>query len=397
MMAEKREINIAADALSSSPSSTPNVEPRAASEPSSAEPVAVPENSGRAAAGDLPQDAAAQDAARDGPESGRELAEHMLEAGYQPVVIFGNAASGKTSLLLSLFATLRTEARLEAALFPGPVVMDTSRPYGRYIAEQASQFFGLKTQQFIEGVASPKTNIELPFFIPVCFRPAQGPEVRFAFMESNGEWYRPDRNTVGYYPPLRKQIAEFLAHFSAGVIFIHLIPYTQKRVHGADDGSTNDAKLLREAQDAIAGALQAYDRSPRDKSNDYHILLVSKWDAHKGEGDYLDSLYDDPVELEDFVAGRYPDALNIYKRLGLNSAQIALNGYSAGQISDQDVVRLVTGERRDAYLRYPVGLWRWLYQNALAVAGEPITDPFPPEKSAGPLAEALNRLLHRFF
>lgn len=337
------------------------------------------------------------DALRDDPESGRLLAEHMEEARYQPVILFGNAASGKTSLILSLIAAIKTDARLDAGLFLGDPILDTSKKYGEYLWEQATQFFGLKTQQFIEGAAAPRTNIELPFFIPLIFRPSGKPEARVAFMESNGEWYRSDRQSNRFFPPLRRQIEDFLRHYSGGILFVHLLPYTQRHLYTNAPTGGNDASELQEASLAVSGALQAYENVRLDKSNDRHLVLVTKWDAHKLEdGDPLEALHDDPQEVRAFVGQRYSQALTTFRGLGLAPFQMAMNGYCAGQISANNVIRAgLDDERGAAIRRYPIGLWRWLYSGSLENAGLAALDPFPtPPKS--PFAW-LGRILSRIF
>lgn len=333
---------------------------------------------------EAPTVASEADALRDEPESGRVLAEHMSEAGYQPIILFGNAASGKTTLILSLLATIRTEAQLEAALFLGDPILDTSKKYGSFLWEQASLFFGLKTQQFLEGTASPRTNIELPFFIPLIFRPSGKPEVRLAFMESNGEWYRTDRKQNRFFPPLRQQIEEFLRNYAGGILFIHLLPYTQRVLYSSGEGASNDAADITEASLAVSGALQAYDAVRPDKRLDSHLMLVTKWDAHSSEGlDSVEALHDDPEEVAAFVSQRYSQAFISFRGLGLEASNVALNGYCAGQISGNNVIRAGhDSEMREAILRYPIGLWRWIYRKTLETNGGVGVDPFPVKRSS---------------
>jgi hypothetical protein len=337
------------------------------------------------------------DALRDEPESGRLLAEHMAAAEYQPVILFGNAASGKTSLILSLLAAIRTDARLDAGLFLGDPILDTSRKYGSYLWEQASQFFGLKTQQFIEGTAAPRTNIELPFFIPLVFRPSGKPEARLAFMESNGEWYRSQRQGNRFFPPLRQQVEDFLKHYGGGILFIHLLPYTQRHLYTTAQNAGDDASELQEASLAVSGALQAYRDVRPDKSNDHHLILITKWDAHSVDGlDSIDALHDDPRDVAAFVGLRYTQALTTFRGLGLAPVQMAINGYCSGQISANNVIRAgLDDERGEAIRRFPVGLWRWLYRHTLEANGLAPVDPFPAPK--GGLLNWFSRLLSRMF
>ena len=343
-----------------------------------------------------PPPASEADALRDDPESGQLLAVHMADAGYQPVILFGNAASGKTSLILSLLAAIRTNASLDAGLFLGDPIIDRSKLYGAYLAEQAAQFFGLKTQQFIEGTAAARTNIDLPFFIPLIFRPSGKHEARLALMESNGEWYRADRQANKFFPPLRQQIEDFLRHYPGGILFIHLLPYTQRHQYTAEVGGS-DAAELEEASLAVSGALQAYEAVRVDKSNDRHLLLVTKWDAHRpADLDPVDALYDDPADVAAFIAARYAQAWASFKGLNLRPDQMATNGYCSGQISANNVIKAgPNDDRGDAIRRYPVGLWRWLYRSTLELAGVGPIDPFPSVRRS-PFGW-MGRLLHRLF
>lgn len=337
------------------------------------------------------------DALRDQPESGRVLAEHMAEAGYQPVVLFGNAASGKTTLILSLLSTIKTEAQLDAAMFLGQPILDTSKKYGAYLWEQASLFFGLKTQQFIEGTAQPRTNIDLPFFIPLVLRPSGKPEAKLAFMESNGEWYRPGQEEHRFFPPLRRQIEEFLQNYGGGILFIHLLPYTQRALYTTDAGANTDPSDLSEASLAVSGALQAYNAVRPDKRHDRHIMLVTKWDAHSPEGvDTIDALYDAPEEVEAFVSHRYSQAYITFRGLELDSGQTAMRGYCAGQISGNSVMRAAfDSDLKEAILQYPIGLWKWLYRNTLELDGQIPIDPFPRKRRTflQKVGDLLNRII----
>ena len=337
------------------------------------------------------------DALRDDPESGQALAQNMLDAGYQPVILFGNAASGKTSLILSLLAAIRTDVSLDTGLFLGEPILDTTRPYGAFLANEASRFFGLKTQQFIEGTAASRTIIDLPFFIPLLFRPAGKPEARIALMESNGEWYRADRKENKFFPPLRQQIEDFVRSYPKGIIFIHLLPYTQRHLYRSDTPGGSEAAELEEASLAVSGALQAYQSVRSDKSNDRHLLLVTKWDAHRPPDlDPLDAINDDPEDVARVIAQRYSQAWSTFVGLNLRSDQMARNGYCAGQISGSNIIKAgPADERGEQMRRYPKGLWRWLYRNTLELADTTPVDPFPsvlPGRFGW-----ISRLLHRLF
>ena len=336
---------------------------------------------------------------KDIPDGGSQLAAAMEAADYQPVVLFGTAASGKTSLLLSLLAIARTETALDTGVFLGEPILRPDSDYGRYLVENAEEFFGRKTQEFIEHRAPASSKIALPFFVPIAFRPRLGREVKFAFMESNGEWYRPDRDSSRLFKRLKGQIEDFISQYQGGIIFIHLVPYTQRPVYGANPDPADDASQINEASLAISGALQAYESVRVNKRNDRHIMLVTKWDAHRPpDADRLDILNGDREDVEAIVKHRYAAAFNSYRGLSLEPSQLHLNGYIAGLMNEQGTVGLRRDdELRATVVRYPINLWRWLYKSALANVGETGTDPFPSTETGSPLGRKVKAFLDKLF
>lgn len=337
---------------------------------------------------------AAETAIHDVDASGIQLAAGIDAAAYYPVVLFGNANSGKTSLLLSLFALLRTEPSLATGLELGEPIVATDSLFGRYLYDSAEGFFGKKTQDFIEGRASSKTAIDLPFFVPVIFRPEGKPEIRFAFMESNGEWYRADRSSERLFPALRQQIEDFIASYQGPITFIHLLPYTQQVVYGSSGDQLTDNVEMKEAQLAIVGALLAYQKARVNKQDDRHLVLVTKWDAHeRQETDRADVLMNTGEQPEAFANERYEQAMAVFKGLGLARVQQNINAYCAGIMAGQNVIMPKRGdELREAVLSYPTQLWRWLYRSTMEQLGERAVDPFPAPAKLHWFARLLDRL-----
>lgn len=327
-------------------------------------------------------------------EDGFHVAAGLAAAGYHPIVLFGSAGSGKTSLLLSLLALLRDEPELHCGLDLGEPILSVDTPYGRFLREQAEGFYGRKTQDFIEGRAAAKTAIEAPFFIPVVIRPENKPEIRLAFMESNGEWYRPDRESDRLFRPLRQQIEQFLSAYQEPITFIHLVPYTQQALYTVGGDQHTDEQEIREACLAVVGALKAYKEVRANKIGDRHLMLVSKWDAHnRDDWDRVGVLEDTTGELEAFLNGRYRQAFAEYRNLGLAPHQRQVEAYCAGQIRGQAVIKPRRGEElHDALIQYPKKLWRWLYRTTLEQLDEPAVDPFPAEPQPNWFVKLLNRI-----
>ena len=292
-----------------------------------------------------------------------------------------------------------SKTSLDTGVFLGDPILRSDSEYGRYLIENSEDFFGRKTQDFIEGNAPPASKMELPFFVPIAFRPRLGREVKFAFMESNGEWYRPHRNSNRLFRRLKGQIEDFISNYQGGIIFIHLVPYTQRPVHGANPDPADDATQINEASLAISGALQAYESVRVNKRNDRHIMLVTKWDAHRPpDADRLDALTDDKEDVEAIVKDRYAAAFNSYRGLSLEPSQLFLNGYCAGLMNERGAVGLrKDDELRATVVRYPINMWRWLYKSALANVGEMGADPFPSTETGSPLGRKVKAFLDRLF
>lgn len=335
-------------------------------------------------------------------EAGLQLATRMEECGYHPVILFGTAASGKTSLLLSLLSVIRMTPELHTGLFAGEPILDIHTDYGKYTHDNALQFFGQKTQDFIDGRAAPKTVLQYPFFVPVSFRPDNKPEAKFAFMESNGEWYRPDRSNGRLFPVLRRQIEDFIKNYQGAITFIHLVPYTQRAVYSSAVDRPGEASEIQDASIAISGALQAYDRIRANKQNDRHLMLVTKWDAHSPPNvSKFDVLTCSPEEVVRFANDNYAQALTTFRGIGLNNSQLYLNSYCSGLMNEMGVLVLrQNNELRVPVMSYPIRMWEWLYRGALDAAGQVHVEPFPAQPKASPwqaMMDALGRFLDRLF
>lgn len=327
---------------------------------------------------------------------GSSLATEMSEKGYQPVVLFGTAFSGKTSLLLSLFSSILSQGKFETGLFLANPVISTTTPLGERLYADARHTFEIKTQNFIEGVPTAKTNIDLPFFIPVEFRPRDKPPVTFAFLESNGEWYRPTRQGDSLFPRLKSAIENFVSTYQGGIIFIYLLPYTQSHVYAPKD-ETQDAREISDASLAMSGVLRAYnDIRANYRAQDRHLMLVSKWDANSVAAlDRAAALAPDRDEVEEFCERRYGQAIATYRGLQLSPDQLLLNAYCAGIINERGLLQLKQeDESRAAVLDYPIRLWDWLYRCALLNVDHAPVSPFPEPPRKPAIARLVQTILN---
>ena len=327
------------------------------------------------------------------PKNVRELGKRLAEAlmaggeaeGYQPVVIFGTNNSGKTALLLSLFARVMSDAELDTGLSLDDPLLSLSDPIAKKMYEEAELTFENRTQDFIAGKPIEKTAVSLPFFIPVTFVPRGKQTIRFAFLESSGEWYRPNRDGGKLFPKLRDEIEGFIFHYQGPIIFLYLLPYTQ--INSAGDRGEADTKEIGEAALAMKGMLDAYNRArehARDK--DQHLMLVTKWDVRsRKSSDRADDLEADRGDLMEFCNRHYSQALAGYKTLGLRSDQTLLNAYCAGFMNEHGVLQIRRDDEAWTVAKsYPVRLWTWFYKTALRNQDLTPVSPFPePPKPLG--------------
>jgi hypothetical protein len=339
--------------------------------------------------------AASSDKDDDLSRLGEELALHVEAAECHPVILFGSRFTGKTSLLLSLLAAIKTEPRLRTGLMLGAPLLDNNTEVGKRQYEAAEEIFGKKTQQFIEGVKPKATGVENPFFIPLDFLPYDKPEAKLALMESNGEWYVPDRSSAKLFRPLNKHIEDFIGYYQAPITFIHVLPFTQNaNTSLSPTEKVHDGAAIQDASLAISGALQAYERIRIDKGGDRHLLLVTKWDARERAGlNKEDSLSSTTEEVAEFVEENYAQAFAAFEGMRLREDQKFIAGYCSGLMNEVGVLVLKrSNDIRLDVLSYPINLWKWLYANAQAAVGLPEQDPFPSPKPLGPVEKFLNWL-----
>jgi hypothetical protein len=296
------------------------------------------------------------------------LADAVAALGYHPVVVFGNSNSGKTTMLLSLFALLMTnEMRIGIRL--GEPLIDIGQPTGLESWERAQRLFGEATQRFIQGQAPNATATREPFFVPLIITPPPPlPEVKIALMESNGEWYRPDWDTPALLPSFRKQIEDFIVHFPRAITFIHAVPRTQLAIGSTQGVSGDDSNLIREADLAIVGAVSNYSRLRTDRSDDYHALLITKWDAHSwvaGGGDVVEVLTSPDEAVDHFVESNCPQSKAALRGLNLADGHFIVKPYCAGRIVGRDVVAFPADSQLGPIIQaYPKRLWNWIYRQA---------------------------------
>ncbi|CAN4276807.1 hypothetical protein MCEMSEM29_01932 [Methylophilaceae bacterium] len=329
---------------------------------------------------------------------GQKLAEEMEAQGYHPVIIFGSANSGKSTLLGSLFSYFQIDPTKGVGIYLGEPLLPVSTPQGRDAKDLAESFFYQSIQEFLDGNGHARTRARNPFFIPIIIRPQDLPEIRFAFMESNGEWYAPKKDTGKYFPELKEEINSILQHYQKGASFIHLAPFTQidawttnNEEHDVDKEQINNASL------ALVGAFNSYERLRVFKNDDSHMFLITKWDA-TGKDELSERLEFVAVEdVEAVAANIYTKGFAAFNNLKLDIWQKSLMQYSSGIMSGRSIIR-ASPELKPILHRYPQTMWNWLYGNAtrnnqeIGKAIVLLPKPIPPKKN---FIDFLNEIVHK--
>ena len=320
---------------------------------------------------------------------GRIIADRMEEHGFHPVVIFGSSNSGKSTMIQSLFSYLMTEVDKGVGIYLDESMIPVGTAYGRFALERAQAFFYKGMQEFIDGKGPQATRVVAPFFIPVRIVPPNKPEIRLAFMESAGEWYKPQRDTARFYQELREEVNGLLLNYQRGITFLHIVPFTQQETWTSERANEERNKEeIRDADSAIVGALTSYESIRPFKTDDSHMMIMTKWDARKPDEGH-ESLEDALLNVSDTalvsaLINQYQQGYSAFNSLMIPNDRKRLMRYCAGIMRGMEVVPPKTEELQNALNMYRQNLWNWLYSNAVRtnpdISAELLLFDPPPKK-----------------
>jgi hypothetical protein len=319
------------------------------------------------------------------------LARSLVEKKYHPVMIFGTAASGKSSMLASLFHYLQNDPRSQAICMLGEWILPIDTKEGATVAEEVSRFFNRAVMNFNNGDAVPRTRTDtVPFFIPVVLRPNNGkPEVRIAFLESSGENYRINSDSANYFPGLKDEISDVYRNFRGALSILVVAPYTLKDAYTDQEIETPDDEQFQIVDQSLYGALQSYQRERRWLDMDNYMFVLTKWDVYTG-GISNPEFSNPPLGLVEKVIGeRYRLSWNFYRTMPKKGHSNSMQ-YSSGLITGDSVVA-VPDKMKPAINKFPRALWNWLYRNA--TGGMVLNGPSEGEKKPNGLTGWLKKVL----
>jgi ABC-type dipeptide/oligopeptide/nickel transport system ATPase component len=320
---------------------------------------------------------------------GKKLAAKMVELDIHPVIIVGSKGTGKTAMLTSLLALLKSPAGEAVNIQLDEPLIALSDPYGKEVYDSAKQYYHQGAIGVMAGQAMQATTERLPFFIPLVITPKNGSPVRFAFLESAGEWYEAKADSVDFYPGFKYEIEEVLRHYSGAISTIYVAPLTQKTIKTAETiDDDENKKLIHGADLALCGVLTAYQKIRINMSKDAHIFLLTKWDAllsiHSAARAAV--TLEDALSKPDFkqaqqMAGQlYPSAFTMFQALPVPTDKQVLLPYSSGLIAGRDIIR--NSVHQPLLDKHRKKLWNILYGNAIethakdaALFREPVVAP----------------------
>jgi hypothetical protein len=334
-----------------------------------------------------------------------QMASQLFKFNYHPVLIFGGPASGKTSFITSMLASLKLSAdwKLSAQLNEPIISADTD--FGTVQKEESKRLFYQTVQKFIEGQAASQTSAKLaPMFLPLTIRSGTlNQALNIALMESAGEFYRPNPNSPEYFAKLRPDTESFIRDFEGGISFIYVLPYTMIDIRATGVDRSLDPARLREAEAAIVGILEAYQQIRVNKSRDFHLLLLTKWDAHFDQkkqeeelemSEILVDTYDDVIP---FLEETYPQALASLNSLQVMSNQRLSTNYCAGLITGRVISPNTKNiETRDAIREHQKKVWKWIWRNAVNDTFATV-DPFAKRVDQSGFFGWIDKILDRIY
>ncbi len=212
-----------------------------------------------------------------------EMSEALFVQNYHPVLILGGKGVGKTVLIQSLIAYLRSSQN-DASVILGQNPLPGSFPDRSKRVEDAEYFFGEGLRRWGLGYPPERTTKEYPFFVPIEIRKANDDSLpqRLALFDGMGEWTQWSLDDA-VLPDFKTEIRDVLVDYPAGISTIFIVPAQTKRQERSNQRDIDfSMSRLIDQYHLVRGA-------PRD--NDRLLLLISKWDllcANKTElGNWL--------------------------------------------------------------------------------------------------------------
>jgi hypothetical protein len=282
---------------------------------------------------------------------------------YHPVMIFGTRASGKSTLLASVFNYIKYYgSKSKSMVFFGDPIVPVDTPYGKEVFEAAQEFFHNKVEYFARGLAPERTQVNAPFFIPVIFRREGYPDLKIAFLESAGEWYMPNSNLIGMYQPLKEEIESVYRSYPKSITLLLVAPFTTKAAFSHEPLDPVDSSEMRDSDSGLFNSLAIYQsmRGETQRQIDNYRFILTKWDVYSdGDIEHPDLVNPSRQLISEKISERFPKSWNIFQAMGDGKNKDVMP-YSAGFIAGDDIIGNPE-EIKIKMQRFPQTLLDWIY------------------------------------
>lgn len=292
--------------------------------------------------------------------SGEGLGQSLAAKGFHPVLIFGTAATGKTTFLTSMLSFFTSTPDVGVTITLGDPVSDTD--VGRKAHESSEKLFHLQVNNYLNGLAPVQNQESFPFFVPVELRRRRNRELtRIALMESSGELWSVAAKK-NYVQELREEIIDVYQNYPYPITVIMVVPYAMSEGYTGEDSSEEDKSTFQASDIALHQTLQVYQRYRPPHIRDSFYFVLTKWDLHTQVLASDEFLNPDDEVVRELVRERFPRAFGHFENMA-DEDLAQCTPYSAGLIGGTRILE-IPKNLKPALDEFPYRLWRWIYANA---------------------------------
>jgi hypothetical protein len=288
------------------------------------------------------------------------LGQSLANKEFHPVLIFGTAATGKTTFLTSMLSFFTSVPDVGVTITLGDPISNTE--VGRKAHESSEKLFHLQVNNYLTGIAPVQNQEPFPFFVPVELRRRRNRELtRIALMESSGELWSVTAKK-NFVQELREEILDVYKNYPYPITVIMVVPYAMSEGYTGEDPSGEDKSAFQASDNALHQTLQVYQRNRPPHIGDSFYFVLTKWDMHVKVLASDEFLNPDDEVVRELVRERFPRAFGHFENMA-DEDLAQCTPYSAGLIGGTRILE-VPKSLKPALDEFPYRLWRWIYANA---------------------------------
>jgi hypothetical protein len=295
-----------------------------------------------------------------GGAGGESLGKRLSDNGFHPVLVFGTAATGKTTFLTSMLSFFTSTPDVGVTITLGDPISNTE--VGRKAHESSEKLFHLQVNNYLNGLAPVQNQESFPFFVPVELRKRRNKSLtRIALMESSGELWGV-ATKKNFVQEIREEIIDVYTNYPYPITVIMVVPYAMSEGYTGEDASEADKSTFHESDIALHQTLQIYQRHRPPQIHDSFYFVLTKWDLHTQALASEEFLNPDDEVVRELVRERFPRAFGHFENMA-DEDLAQCTPYSAGLIGGTKILE-IPKNLKPALDEFPYRLWRWIYANA---------------------------------